>query len=105
MKVYPSAPIFFGLWNAPWSTTHHTVPYGADLHLVGVAFQALRARLLSRYPSGTQTAGLTSLTLKRWLSFFEERPDSFLVILAIINSAPYRLNAFEGFRAEGESMC
>lgn len=37
----------------------------------------------------TQTAAFRSPTLKNRLSFFEKRPDSFLVILAVVNSAAH----------------
>src|ERR1700739_3549633 len=43
-------------------------------------------------------------TLEDRFPFLEERPDSFLVILAVVDSAAHRLNAFKGFCAKGESM-
>ena len=87
---------------------------------------SLRAWLLSFCPSGTGplsaripgTAYLATIikslrdtnrfalpTLEDRFPFLEERPDSFLVVLAVVDSAAYRLNPLESLSTKGESMC
>ena len=75
-------------------------------------YLGLKPQAESYYPFGLSPTGptgrpllLSSLTLKNRFPFFEERPDAFLVVLRIVNSAADRLNAFKCFRAQGESMC
>ena len=41
------------------------------------------------------------LTLKLWFPLFEEGTDTLLIVIAVVNLAAQRLNAFVGFRRDG----
>jgi len=45
-----------------------------------------------------------SLTLKNWLPFFEERSDSFLVVVAVVDSAAHPLDALKDLGSEWLSL-